>query len=35
MDIADVKEILEKRGATIPDDIEIFPYLMSCADNDE
>ena len=35
MDIADVREILEKRGASIPDTMEIFPYLMSCADNDE
>lgn len=35
MSMADVKELLEKRGATLNFDIDIFDYLMLSAENDK
>ena len=35
MDMNDVKELLEKRGATLNFDIDIFDYLMLSAENDK
>lgn len=35
MDMNDVNELLQKRDATVPAELDIYDYLMLCVDNDK